>query len=154
MKKYLLKFLNDKSFDTLQAALAKADREEAFRMAHTLKGVSQNLGLASLFTSSDALTEALRNGISKDAGALFDKVEADYRAAVFFLLCISKFFHSLIHGNTHCVHLRHTHKYCAVGYGIFCYETVSARMQVRFLIKWKQITGRQLRQSLHCRQNK
>lgn len=82
VKKYLLKFLNDKSFDTLQAALAKADREEAFRMAHTLKGVSQNLGLASLFTSSDALTEALRNGISKDAGALFDKVEADYRAAV------------------------------------------------------------------------
>lgn len=82
VKKYLLKFLNDRSFDTLQTAMAEADREEAFRMAHTLKGVSQNLGFTSLFVSSDALTEALRNEMREDAGALFCKVEADYRATV------------------------------------------------------------------------
>lgn len=82
VKKYLFKFLNDKSFENLQTALAESNQEEAFRMAHTLKGVSQNLGFTRLFVSSDALTEALRNELREDAGALFCKVEADYRETV------------------------------------------------------------------------
>lgn len=82
IQKYLLKFLNDKSFETLKAALSEGNGEEAFRMAHTLKGVSQNLGLSVLFESSNALTEALRNGIKEDAGPLFEKVEEDYHMTV------------------------------------------------------------------------
>lgn len=82
VKKYLFKFLNDKSFETLKAALSRADREEAFRMAHTLKGVSQNLGLTALFQSSYDLTEALRNSMSEDADVLFAKLEEDYHMTI------------------------------------------------------------------------
>ena len=49
VKRFALKFLQDPSFAQLKESLAKNDGEEAFRAAHTLKGVCLNLGFEELF---------------------------------------------------------------------------------------------------------
>jgi HPt (histidine-containing phosphotransfer) domain-containing protein len=81
VKKFVFKFLADKSFLTLTAALEEENAEEAFRAAHTLKGVSQNLSLNRLYESSHSLTEELREGIGANAGSLFEQVKTDYEVA-------------------------------------------------------------------------
>ena len=83
VQKFVLKFLNDGSYQLLQESLAAGDREEAFRAAHTLKGVCANLAFNELLESSEALTEALRDGKPAEPGAeaLVARVEADYARA-------------------------------------------------------------------------
>ena len=44
LRKFLAKFPTDPSFENLSAALEAGNREEAFRAAHTIKGLCQNLG--------------------------------------------------------------------------------------------------------------
>ena len=81
--KYLKLFLSDPSFTELKEAFAGNDAQTAFRAAHTLKGVAANLGLNKLSASSSELTEDLRPGaFTANSQALFEKVEADYIAAV------------------------------------------------------------------------
>ena len=79
IQKYVLKFLDDGSFTLLQASLAEKSYEEAFRAAHTIKGVCQNLSMDRLQSSSSRLCEALRNGYTPEADALAEEVAADYR---------------------------------------------------------------------------
>ena len=67
VKRFALKFLQDPSFAQLKESLAKNDGEEAFRAAHTLKGVCLNLGFDELFEVSAELTEKLRE--RKTAGS-------------------------------------------------------------------------------------
>lgn len=50
IRKFVLLFLKDDSFQNLEEGLAKQDVKEAFRAAHTLKGVCQNLGFSNLYT--------------------------------------------------------------------------------------------------------
>lgn len=80
VKKFLLKVLDDTSFTQLCNALEKKDIEEAFRAAHTLKGVSKNMSLTNLAYSSSNLTEALRGrqDFGDDIEPLFKKVKKDY----------------------------------------------------------------------------
>lgn len=77
--KFVLKFLNDGSYDLLCSSMAAGDYAEAFRAAHTIKGVCQNLSFARLSDSSARLTEALRNGKSDGADELLEEVKADYQ---------------------------------------------------------------------------
>lgn len=60
VRKFVLKYPGDPSFNQLKDALAAQDWETAFRAAHTLKGVAQNLGFQRLYTAAYALTEQLR----------------------------------------------------------------------------------------------
>ena len=53
-------FLQDTSMQTLETALEAGDFSEAYRGAHTLKGVSRDLGFTPLFEASCALSDALR----------------------------------------------------------------------------------------------
>lgn len=62
VKKFLKKFPDDPSFDELVSSMEAGDKDVAFRAAHTLKGVCQNLGLERLFVPSNEVTEALRAG--------------------------------------------------------------------------------------------
>ena len=78
VQKFVLKFLNDGSYDLLLRSMETEDYAEAFRAAHTIKGVCQNLSFTKLYTSSHALTEALRSGWSPEAGKLLPQVKADY----------------------------------------------------------------------------
>lgn len=80
--KYAVKFLDDTSFTLLCDALKEDKTEEAFRAAHTLKGVCQNLGFDRLYESAGRLTEMLRDGKRRDVTALLQQVEDDYMLTV------------------------------------------------------------------------
>lgn len=82
VKKFVGKFLSDQSYQLLESSLNAEDYEEAFRAAHTLKGVSQNLSFTRLYQSSHEITEALRTKQYDQAVQLFAKVEADYAQTV------------------------------------------------------------------------
>ena len=82
VRKFLLKFLDDKSYADLERTLSEGDYKEAFRAAHTLKGVCQNLGFDALYAPSSALTEALRGGSLDGADELFPPVEKEYQRVV------------------------------------------------------------------------
>lgn len=69
VEKFLLKFLDDKSFDMFEAAMRSRDYEEALRAVHTLKGICQNLSFTGLYESSSRITNALRE---KDYGKAAD----------------------------------------------------------------------------------
>ncbi len=80
--KFVLKFLGDGSFQRLKDDMASEKYDDAFREAHTLKGVCQNLSFTKLFESSNKVTDALRNGNITEAGKLLPQVEADYLQTV------------------------------------------------------------------------
>ena len=78
VQKFVLKFLNDGSYDLLLRSMEEQNYEEAFRAAHTIKGMCQNLDFTRLYRSSSALSEALRHGITPEAPALLEQVRTDY----------------------------------------------------------------------------
>lgn len=82
VEKFVRKFLEDRSYAELCQAMQTNNREDAFRAAHTLKGVSSNLSFTRLQKSSSALTELLRNSetIPAEASALLETVTEDYNA--------------------------------------------------------------------------
>lgn len=81
IRRFIAKFLDDGSYPELCRAMEQGQTEEAFRAAHTLKGVSANLGFDRLTASSGELTELLRgrtDGIPTEAVPLLDIVRQDY----------------------------------------------------------------------------
>lgn len=61
IRKYLNKFSADESFAELISGLSKKNYGDAFRAAHTLKGICLNLELIPLSELSIQLTELLRD---------------------------------------------------------------------------------------------
>lgn len=82
VQKFVLKFLDDGSYGLLCASLEAGNRGEAFRAAHTIKGVCQNLSIQKLQDSSSRLCESLRNGYTPEADDLAEEVRADYAQTV------------------------------------------------------------------------
>lgn len=82
VRKFVGKFLNDRSFQLLESSLGAEDYDEAFRAAHTLKGVCQNLSFTRLYQSSHEITEALRTRDYALAAQLFPAVNQDYERTV------------------------------------------------------------------------
>lgn len=82
IEKFALKFLNDKSYEELAAALEQGDVEEAFRAAHTLKGVCANLSFSRLLGSASAVTELLRSWKLEEAKEAFKSVQEDYALTI------------------------------------------------------------------------
>lgn len=81
VKKFIAKFLDDGSYQHLCDFTAARDRGEAFRAAHTLKGVCQNLGLGDLSRSSGKITELLRaetEEFPEEAVLMLEDVKRDY----------------------------------------------------------------------------
>lgn len=66
--------------------------EEAFRAAHTLKGVCANLGFTQLFKVSSDLTEELRGGAPDEAKLpeLLEKVSSEYKKTVDAINCVNE----------------------------------------------------------------
>ena len=69
IEKFLIKFLADESYANIFKNLEAQNLEEAFRAAHTLKGVCQNLGLD-------------RNGKNDVTSEMMEKLESDYDITV------------------------------------------------------------------------
>ena len=85
VRKFIVKFLDDDSYSKLRLAMQSGQREEAFRAAHTLKGVSANLGFSRLLASAGELTELLRaetESIPGRTAALLEEVKQDYELTV------------------------------------------------------------------------
>ena len=81
IRRFIAKFLDDGSYPELCRAMEQGQTEESFRAAHTLKGVSANLGFDRLTASSGELTELLRgrtDGIPTEAVPLLDIVRQNY----------------------------------------------------------------------------
>ena len=68
IRKFTLKFLEDQSYLQLKQALKDKNYEDAFRSAHTLKGVCQNLSFDRLYEVSYKLTELLRDRTGEQPG--------------------------------------------------------------------------------------
>lgn len=79
LRKFVVKFLDDPSYSELCRGMREKDAELAFRAAHTLKGVCQNLGFTALYESDNELTEKLRTGSFDGLETLFGRVMDDYR---------------------------------------------------------------------------
>jgi len=82
VQKFMLKFLDDKSYEMFFSMMAEKNYEEAFRAAHTIKGVCQNLGFTHLLESSSQMADALRHGWTPQADELIDQLKADYQLTV------------------------------------------------------------------------
>ena len=62
--------------------MAAQDVKEAFRAAHTLKGVCLNLGFDNLSPSAVALTEILRAGTFDGAAEQYALVKEEYQKTI------------------------------------------------------------------------
>ena len=83
--KFLGKFLNDESYANLREYVERGNREQAFRAAHTLKGVCANLGLSNLQKHAEEITEVLRketDEMPKEAAEMLPGVTEAYNTAV------------------------------------------------------------------------
>ena len=78
IKKFAKKFLDDGSYASLKKGMEEQNGEEAFRAAHTLKGVCQNLGFDNLYEVSFDITEKLRGRDTDGCEKLFSKVTEQY----------------------------------------------------------------------------
>lgn len=74
-------FLKDPGFAELEKAMAVGDISAAFKAAHTLKGVSGNLGLTPLYRAVCALVEPLRRGERTGLEPLYQAVREERDAA-------------------------------------------------------------------------
>lgn len=82
VQRFVLKFLADDSFTLLEESMAVGNYSEAFRAAHTLKGVGLNLGFTKLYAVSDEMTEALRAGEKPENEELLEKVREEYHKTI------------------------------------------------------------------------
>ncbi|WP_288175149.1 Hpt domain-containing protein [Sporofaciens musculi] len=84
IQKFVLKLLNDKSYELLMNSMETGNMDEAFRAAHTLKGVCQNLSITALYHSSAELADRLRGGqeYGEDVEPLLEQVKKDYTLAM------------------------------------------------------------------------
>ena len=82
IKKFAKKFLDDGSFRSLKDNLAQKNGEEAFRAAHTLKGICLNLGLDRLYKVSALLTEKLRGREFDGYEEAYGEVKKEYQNTI------------------------------------------------------------------------
>ena len=82
VRKFVLKFTDDPSFGDLKEALHDGRTNDAFRAAHTLKGICINLGFSALYRPTADLTEILRGGTLDGSEELFDAVSAEYTGLI------------------------------------------------------------------------
>lgn len=82
VNKFVLRFLDDKSYELLFASMEAKNYGEAFRAAHTIKGICSNLGFTVLGRSSSELSEALRHGYTPEADGLAEQVKEEYKQTV------------------------------------------------------------------------
>ncbi len=71
LKRFIRLFAKDSSFAEMKEALAAGKTEDAFRAAHTLKGICANLGFEGLYERASEITELLRCGELDNAKRFF-----------------------------------------------------------------------------------
>ena len=82
IKKYLNFFLMDESYQSLEDGMNAGDCETAFKGAHTLKGVCQNMAFTQLSTVVEQITEELRAKDMEKAKITFSTVKEEYKKVI------------------------------------------------------------------------
>lgn len=82
IKRFAIKFISDKSFQSLEESMAKNDTQAKFQAAHTFKGVCANLGFDALFSLSSKITEIFRAGKTEGSEELFSKIKEQYKITI------------------------------------------------------------------------
>lgn len=77
--KFVTMFADDESYNNLVAHMAAQNWEEAFRAAHTLKGISRDMGFIDLSEYASEITEALRADEHDRAQELLPPVQEEYQ---------------------------------------------------------------------------
>lgn len=79
-EKILIKFLDDQSFSEIGPALSQNDFETALKAAHTLKGVSANLGMDRLAEACAQVVNQIRAKKPEEAKTAYPELEEAYYA--------------------------------------------------------------------------
>lgn len=85
IEKFIVRFIDDKSFERLNEAIESGNRADAFLHSHTLKGVAANLGFKPLLDSVSVVTELLRDESARTTDvdqSLLEQVRIDYYETV------------------------------------------------------------------------
>ena len=82
VERFMFRFLEDGTMDTLRTAVAAGNIPESFRAAHTLKGVAANLAFTGLQKAASDLTEQLRPQAEAADPRLMAQVEQAYQRVV------------------------------------------------------------------------
>lgn len=77
--KFVTMFADDASYGNLVNNMADGNWDEAFRAAHTLKGVSRDMGFIDLSDYASEITEALRAHDQERAKMLLPTVQEEYK---------------------------------------------------------------------------
>lgn len=77
-RRFLMKFLEDKTFEEICPKIDQGEADKAFQLVHTLKGVTGNLGLTRLYEASISTTEFLRVGDHGGAVASYAELKEAY----------------------------------------------------------------------------
>ena len=77
-KRFLVKFLADDNFNQLGANIECENIDEAFKCAHTLKGLCGNLGFDNLLEEDAQIVEILRSGSIDGVKELFEVLSEKY----------------------------------------------------------------------------
>ena len=75
---FLIKFLGDDNFDKLEENIKNKNINEAFKCAHTLKGLCGNLGFNNLLREDSQIVEILRSESLDGVEELFDTLKKKY----------------------------------------------------------------------------
>lgn len=82
IRKFAGMFTRDESYKTLVQSIDDGNVEEAFRAAHTMKGMCQNMAFTRLYQSSHEITEVLRGKDLDSAKQMLDVVTNDYNTVI------------------------------------------------------------------------
>lgn len=80
--RFLKKFGEDPNYEILKNSMAEKKYEEAFKAAHSLKGVCGNLSMVNLFQTISKEVEFLRGQQYEEAEKLFPRVVEEYDKSV------------------------------------------------------------------------
>ena len=85
IRRFLLKFADTFSLDSLLCAAKENDAKGVFEAAHSLKGVAGNLALAELYALSSSLTEKVRGmpeGAKVDVASEVQGIQSEFERTV------------------------------------------------------------------------
>ena len=80
--KFLLKFPKDDNFSNMEKYLKQNNCEEAYKCAHSIKGVAGNLSIFNVYKCMSILAEYLKNSQLQDAKEYLDELKKVYEVSV------------------------------------------------------------------------
>lgn len=82
LNRFIIKFPQDPSFIELKAAIDRMDYENIERGAHTLKGVTANLGFSRLSETCANLVHAIRHQKYDSIHTIFQSLQEEYEGII------------------------------------------------------------------------